>query len=538
MDFEGYAEAVRLLPKQLPSGPKAAQITNGLQIQKYSMWLTLVCLGFMYSAHNLIAPNMTAIANLFHFNKYERDEYIGGELTLFLYFPGVLGALLSGILSGFCCRRTLFAGLTLVTALACWMTAWVHSFHQLAWCRLVTGFGIGSALPVIYSLVGDWFPASKRAGATALVTASSGAGVFMGQCIAATVGAYDWRWPFIVIAVPSAFMGAVIFYFAEEPVRGGQEDAVEALYQHTGLQYVPVFTARYLRSIIKNRTNLLVILQAFPGNIPWGVIIVYLHDFLIQDLGLSAHHALAAISALAGSAFLGILIGGYVGQALYGANSRYLGLFGGVCNILRAVPFYILFGWKRIVGPLDVAGGPAGPTLFFLLLGVGGFIASLSSACSGAMLLNVNLPETRGSIVAMYSVLDDVSKGFGTLFVAMIIPFVGGRAFAYQLSLILWVVTGAAFLLTYRTYDEDENQMKKNLDEAAMESMVHLSKQRASQAVKEHAKAAGQTHYSQSKCTTYVTHREPSKLRWKPEGGTSSKDTRTFTNISRPASSV
>lgn len=360
----------------------------------------------------------------------------------------------------------------------------------------------------------------------------------MGQCIAATVGAYDWRWPFIVIAVPSAFMGAVIFYFAEEPVRGGQEDAVEALYQHTGLQYVPVFTARYLRSIIKNRTNLLVILQAFPGNIPWGVIIVYLHDFLIQDLGLSAHHALAAISALAGSAFLGILIGGYVGQALYGANSRYLGLFGGVCNILRAVPFYILFGWKRIVGPLDVAGGPAGPTLFFLLLGVGGFIASLSSACSGAMLLNVNLPETRGSIVAMYSVLDDVSKGLGTLFVAMIIPFVGGRAFAYQLSLILWVVTGAAFLLTYRTYDEDENQMKKNLDEAAMESMVHLSKQRASQAVKEHAKAAGQTHYSQSKCTTYVTHREPSKLRWKPEGGTSSKDTRTFTNISRPASSV
>merc|ERR1719420_1854970 len=356
----------------------------------------------------------------------------------------------------------------------------------------------------------------------------------MGQCIAATIGSYDWRWPFIVIAVPSLFMAAVIFFFAEEPARGGQEDAVDAIYQQTGLQYVPVFTKRHLRSMLQNRTNLLVILQAFPGNIPWGVIIVYLHDFLIQDLGLNKSHALMAISTLAGSAFLGILIGGYVGQALYGANSRYLGLFGGVCNVLRAVPFYILFGWKRLVGPLDLAGGP---TLFFLLLSVGGLVATLSSACSGAMLLNVNLPETRGSIVALYSVLDDVSKGFGTLFVAMIIPWVGGRAVAYQLSLILWVITGAAFLLSYSTYDEDELQMKRNLDEAAMESMVHLSKQRASQAVRDCAKAAGQTHYSQSKCTTYVTHREPSKLRWKPENGPVRPEVQGFVPKS-PSSSV
>lgn len=533
MDVQGYAEAVRLLPKQQPSGNKGAQSTNELQ-QSYSMWLTLVCLGFMYSAHNLIAPNMTAIANLFHFNKYERDEYIGGELTLFLYFPGVLGALLAGLVSGFCCRRTLFAGLTIGTAIACFFTSWVHSFTQLAWCRVLTGFGIGSALPVIYSLVGDWFPASRRAGATALVTASTGAGVFAGQCIAATVGALDWRLPFVVIAFPTAVMGIVIFYYGTEPVRGGQEDAVEAMYQHTGLQYVPVFTARHLRSMIRNRTNLIVIMQAFPGNIPWGVIIVYLHDFMIQDLGLNKSHALMAISTLAGSAFVGILIGGYVGQALYGANSRYLGLFGGVCNVLRAVPFYILFGWKRLVGPLDLAGGP---TLFFLLLSVGGLVATLSSACSGAMLLNVNLPETRGSIVALYSVLDDVSKGFGTLFVAMIIPLVGGRAVAYQLSLVLWVVTGAAFLLTYSTYDEDELQMKRHLDEAAMESMVHLSKQRASQAVRDRAKAAGQTHYSQSKCTTYVTHREPSKLRWKAEHGPLRPEAQGFVPKS-PSSSV
>merc|ERR1719482_931369 len=101
--------------------------------QKYSIWLVLIALGFMYSVHNLIAPNMTAIAKLFHFNNYERDAYIGGELTLFFYFPGVFGALLSGILSGVLDRRLLLAALAILTSIACLLTARVGTFGELAW---------------------------------------------------------------------------------------------------------------------------------------------------------------------------------------------------------------------------------------------------------------------------------------------------------------------------------------------------------------------------------------------------------------------
>merc|ERR1719326_960831 len=105
-------------------------------------------------------------------------------------------------------------------------------------------------------------------------------------------------------------------------------------------------------------------------------------------------------------------------------------------------------------------------TTFFLLLMLGGFFATMASAGTGAMLLNVNLPEMRGTVMAMYSVLDDLSKGFGTLFVSMIVRLVGGRAIAYQLSLLLWVFTGVALLYTWYTYEEDEAAMRKNLDEA------------------------------------------------------------------------
>jgi len=492
MDIQGYLETVRLLPRSSKIDEEAIAEGQCKKDPKYSVALVLVALGFMYSVHNLIAPNMTAIAKLFHFNAFERDAYIGGELTLFFYFPGVFGALLAGILSGILDRRLLLAALAVLTSIACLLTARVGTFGELAWARAITGFGIGGSLPVVYSLIGDWFPARKRASASAFVTAASGVGVFVGQCVATITGSVDWRWPFLVIAVPAAATGFLIWYFAEEPVRGGQEEGIEtdALYSTS---FTPLFPTRQFRAVLHNKTNMLVILQAFPGSIPWGVIIVYMHDFLVQDLALSPRSALGSITILAASAFAGVLTGGFIGD--HCADNRYLAIFGGCCNIFRAVPFFIIFGWNFLFGPLQ----KSSETGFFLLLMCGGFVATMASACTGAMLLNVNLPEMRGSVMAMYSVLDDLSKGFGTLFVSMLVPLVGGRAIAYQISLLLWVFTGAALLYTWHTYDEDEAAMRKNLDEAAKESMVLLSKQRAQQAIGHRARAAGAAHFASSR---------------------------------------
>lgn len=494
MGVHGYLETMHLLPRSR-CDQELIQSAEG-DSEKFSVAIMLVALGFMYSVHNLIAPNMTAIAKLFHFDNYERDAYIGGELTLFFYFPGVLGAVLAGILSGLMERRLLLSGLAIITSITCLMTARVGTFSELVWARAMTGFAIGGSLPVVYSLVGDWFPARRRATATAYVTAASGAGVFLGQCIATLAGSADWRWPFLVIAFPTAATGIMIWMATEEPIRGGQEDGVEtlSLYQQTGVQYNPTFTARQVRLLLRNRTNLLVILQAFPGNIPWGVIIVYIHDFLVQDLGLSTRSALGAIATIAGAAFAGIFTGAYIGEKLYGTHSRHVAVFCGVCNMARALPFYFLFGWQRWFGTV----GQGSEIAFFTMLMMGGFVATMASPCTGAMLLNVNLPEHRGSIMATYSVLDDFSKGFGTLFVSMIVRLVGGRAVAYQLSLLLWVVTGAALLYACVTYDEDELQMRRTLDEAAMESIVTHSKQRAQEAIHKRAKAAGEAHFAQN----------------------------------------
>jgi MFS family permease len=515
MDIQGYLETVRLLPRQKDAVKDSEIPTTGRHVspesQQMSVAIVLIALCFMYSVHNLIAPNMTAMAKVFHFNAWERDTYIGGELTMSFYFPGVFGALLAGVLSGFMERRSLLAFLALLTAFACFCTGRVGTFRQLVWARAITGFGIGGSLPVVYSLVGDWFPARKRASATAFVTAASGAGVFVGQVVATLAGQTDWRWPFLLISIPSVLSGIAIWHFAEEPIRGAQEEGVEtsALYEHTEANPVQMLGQRHLKALMNNRTNVLVIMQAFPGNIPWGVIIVYLHDFLVQDLGFTTRNALGAIATLAGSAFIGVLTGGFIGELLHDAGCRYMAVFGGVCNVLRAVPFFLLFGWQDFFGPLDHSSEGA----FFLVLISGGFLATMASPVTGAMLLNVNLPETRGSVVAMFSVLDDISKGFGTLFISIIVHMVGGRAVAYQLSLSIWVCTGCCLLYTFYTYDDDEAQMRRNLDEAAREAMVMLSKQRGQEAVKARAKLAGAALREQRQQShAWQSERQP--LRW------------------------
>ena len=43
-----------------------------------------------------------------------------------------------------------------------------------------------------------------------------------------------------------------------------------------------------------------------------------------------------------------------------------------------------------------------------------------------AVLLNVNVPETRGTVLAVYALFDDLGKGFGPFLVAVRPPLLPG----------------------------------------------------------------------------------------------------------------
>ncbi len=82
----------------------------------------------------------------------------------------------------------------------------VFIIHILKLCiivredRVMTGISIGGSIPVIYSVLGDLYPANQRSAIAAVIATGTGLGMGIGQVIAGSLD--SWRLPFVIVAIP------------------------------------------------------------------------------------------------------------------------------------------------------------------------------------------------------------------------------------------------------------------------------------------------------------------------------------------------
>ncbi|KAL8434203.1 hypothetical protein ACSSS7_003304 [Eimeria intestinalis] len=399
------------------------------ELLQYHFMILILAVTVAFGTQNALAPNLSRIAETFHFSETERDLRIGGTLAFLYYAPGCVGALAVGLCAGVLDRNKLLSAVLLLAGFASFCTFFVNAYWQLAVLRLLAGLASGGVHPLAYSLVGDWFGPSLRACASAFVLGAAGFGTFCGQCLAALLGSLDWRWVFLILAAPLLFM-AHFYHLANGRLGGAPPQHLE----FGGAREQQELTFQGLKGMAKSKTNILMLMQAFPGNVPWGVLVVYLHDFLRTDVGLSDNIAIAAIVAVAAASFCGMLVGGIIGGQLYAQSGRKLLRFCAATCVLRCVPCVLIFAFPAVVGK-----SPEGPALLLLLvlLLTAAFGSTLPTANIGAVLLNVNTAEVRGTICAIYTVLDDISKAMGTV-------------------IALWLLSAAALLAASVTYAADE----------------------------------------------------------------------------------
>lgn len=86
----------------------------------------------------------------------------------------------------------------------------------------------------------------------------------------------------------------------------------------------------------------IVFLQGIPGCIPWGVIYVYLPDYLVQETSLNMNQATIIVILFGVGATLGSVLGGWMGQSVYNRNKIYLPIFMGIMTILGTPTMLIL----------------------------------------------------------------------------------------------------------------------------------------------------------------------------------------------------
>jgi predicted MFS family arabinose efflux permease len=368
-----------------------------------------------------------------------------------------------GYLTDLVSRKTLFTWVIVLGEIPCLLTGFVQNYHQLFWLRAATGIAIGGALPLTFSLIGDYFSHRNRAAAAAYITTAQGLGIAVGQLLAGFLGpAYGWRIPFIIVGIPNFFFILLFWLTVKEPPRGNTEDALKDLIE-TGHAYTARIKWSIYRELFKNKTNFLVFISGIPGNIPWGILFVYLNDFYAQEKGFSVEAATLIIMAIGAGCITGGFVGGLVGNRIYNWSPKHLPLFCGISILLGILPTAYVLNYPSQAGLANP--DFMGPVIIGFVAGV---IMTFTTPNVRAMLLNVNAPETRGSIFALYNLSDDLGKGFGPAVISLfIVAF--GRLVAFNISILFWVLCGALYLVMVITFPRDEEALNKLLAERAKE---------------------------------------------------------------------
>ena len=137
-----------------------------------------------------------------------------------------------------------------------------------------------------------------------------GGGTLTGQLLAGFLGSrLGWRTTYAVAAGLIAMGALLLDMYAVEPPRGGAEGVVQEPPPPVSSPTQAVITeeappseragffkrvvkerlaaVRSFRSILDVTTNVLILVQGFPGTLPWGIIMVFFNDYFSQELGFS-----------------------------------------------------------------------------------------------------------------------------------------------------------------------------------------------------------------------------------------------------------
>ena len=83
------------------------------------------------------------------------------------------------------------------------------------------------------------------------------------------------------------------------------------------IQYSETISWSKVRTLIQTPTILLIYSQGVPGCIPWGMVYVYMNDYLSHNQHLTVLHATYCMTLFGIGSVIGQCVGGFIGQYLY-----------------------------------------------------------------------------------------------------------------------------------------------------------------------------------------------------------------------------
>jgi sugar phosphate permease len=200
---------------------------------------------------------------------------------------------------------------------------------------------------------------------------------------------------------------------------------------------------------------------------PWGIVFVFLNDYLSQEKGFSVPDATFMVMLFGVGCAIGGICGGYIGQVLQSRYNRsYLPLFMADTTVLGILPFLGLLnsnfpnhhGYKAMIYSI-----------------LGGCFASLTSVNVRPIIINVNPPETRGAALTAANLLITLGRGIGPSCITLMGSLLQvSRQAAFNMTLTgFWTIAAIQLLLLAKTLPKDQDLMEAELARYAAMAATH-----------------------------------------------------------------
>ena len=271
---------------------------------------------------------------------------------------------------------TVWSGLTAVNGM-------VGSFWSFLLVRMGVGIGEASYAPAANSLIGDLFPAERRARAMGIFMLGLPLGLLLAFF---TIGAMvqhfgSWRAPFFIAAVPGLLL-AVFMFFIREPARGAAEAVASS--------QAPL--DRPLRRVLSIPTFGWLVLAGLAYNFATYACNSFMVPMLQRYFQLPLQQAAVATGVIVGvTGLIGLTLGGLIADKIHQRRANGRLLFGAFSMLVATLGT----GLALAVGRVEIG-------VFVALFGIGWLFAYNFYTCVYTAIQDVVQPRLRATAMALF----------------------------------------------------------------------------------------------------------------------------------------
>jgi len=404
-----------------------------------SITLFIVILSLVNSVQNMISPNLEIISYYFGFGG--EIAQLGVLTSTFTILSG-FSIIFFGYLADKITRKWIVLSGTLFYSIFSLFTIFVspdlNGFYLFFFLTSMNGIGFGAIIPSIFSLIGDLISKEDRSKGFSFFSIASLLGMALGLIIATIAGPIDWRLSFLIVGIIGLITAFFITFF-NEPSRIGKDFSF--LIERGAIDYTYRIKKSDLKEIFRKKSNKWLIIN-FVDTIPTGIILFLIFYYMNDYHNVPEDISLIFLGTILLSTLIGTVVFGYVGDKLFKKgrkNARVLlALFGNIIPIpLVFIALIIPFQAPNNVSVGELFAIPEALIMVILMM-LAMFTNGAVNGSWYATVVDLNLPEHRGTTLATANFFDIIGRSIGPL-IGAFVRDAFSSVYGMMVSIIAWI---------------------------------------------------------------------------------------------------